>query len=167
MTISRRTTLKLIAILTVACVYSIIGLAGSNWPARAEGQVASKGSSSASSSGQADATRSQGRAPQANRIWGAGAGAAQAKSAGCLDCHNGIEDMHNGIINIGCTDCHGGDSSIRLGGGAAKGSAVYSDAESKAHVHPRNPEQWPNSANPRRSYTVLNQESPEFIRFVN
>src|SRR5215470_8667790 len=166
MTIGRRTALKLMAILIVAGVYSIICLAGSNWPARAAGQMASKGSSSASG-GQSDSTRSQGRAPQANRIWGAGAGVAQSKSAGCLDCHNGIEDMHNGIINIGCTDCHGGDSSVRLAGGAAKGSAAYSDAESKAHVHPRNPDEWPSSANPKRSYTLLNQESPEFIRFVN
>ena len=26
---------------------------------------------------------------------------------------------------------------------------------------------WPISANPRRSYTLLNREAPEFVRFIN
>ena len=38
---------------------------------------------------------------------------------------------------------------------------------STAHVRPRYPQVWPTSANPVRSYTLLNHESPEFIRFVN
>ena len=37
----------------------------------------------------------------------------------------------------------------------------------EAHVHPKHPEAWPGSANPQRSYTLLNHESPEFVRFVN
>ena len=37
----------------------------------------------------------------------------------------------------------------------------------QAHVQPRFPEAWRTSANPVRSYTLLNHESPEFIRFVN
>jgi len=37
----------------------------------------------------------------------------------------------------------------------------------QAHIRPRNPHLWPTSANPVRSYTLLNHESPEFIRFVN
>ncbi len=37
----------------------------------------------------------------------------------------------------------------------------------QAHVQPRFPEAWRSSANPVRSYTLLNHESPEFIRFVN
>ncbi|HLW67244.1 MAG TPA: hypothetical protein VKS79_18160, partial [Gemmataceae bacterium] len=36
-----------------------------------------------------------------------------------------------------------------------------------AHVWPRFPDAWPSSANPIRSYTLLNHESPDFIRFVN
>jgi hypothetical protein len=34
-------------------------------------------------------------------------------------------------------------------------------------VKPCNPQGWPTSGNPVRSYTLLNHESPEFIRFVN
>src|SRR5205807_6682763 len=37
----------------------------------------------------------------------------------------------------------------------------------KAHVHPRFPEAWRTAANPVRSYTLLNHETPEFVRFVN
>ena len=36
-----------------------------------------------------------------------------------------------------------------------------------AHVQPRFPEAWRTSANPVRSYTLLNHESPEFTMFVN
>ncbi len=79
---------------------------------------------------------------------------ADRKSRGCLTCHRGIEAMHrNTAIKIGCTDCHGGD---------AEATTIK-----KAHVQPRHPEQWPSSANPERSYTLLNEEKPEFIRFVN
>ena len=37
----------------------------------------------------------------------------------------------------------------------------------RAHVLPRYPDRWPSSANPKRTYTLLNKESPEFVRFVN
>src|SRR3546814_12904250 len=42
-------------------------------------------------------------------------------------------------------------------------------ARDKAHVLPRYPESWhyPSSANPKRTYTLLNREAPEFVRFVN
>jgi hypothetical protein len=154
MTLRRSTALKLIAVAIVACLYSAISFADSN-PQPARALASSTGSQQSASS------------EQPNKIWGAGAKEAQAKSAGCLDCHNGIEDMHNGAINIGCTDCHGGDPSVRLAQAAAKGSAAYAEAENKSHVHPRHPDEWPSSANPKRSYALLNQENPDFIRFVN
>ncbi|MGH7789693.1 MAG: multiheme c-type cytochrome [Candidatus Binatia bacterium] len=100
---------------------------------------------------------------------------ADAKSAGCLSCHAGIEPMHESTaVVIGCADCHGGDAQVNAGG-AATGTEAYAAAQRDAHVLPRHPEQWadPNdparisSANPVRSYTLLNHESPEFIRFVN
>ncbi|MCH8045290.1 MAG: hypothetical protein IID44_16385 [Planctomycetes bacterium] len=76
------------------------------------------------------------------------------KSRGCVRCHKGVTDMHTtGTVHLGCTDCHGGDASTL-------------DQE-KAHIRPRFPEAWSSSANPVRSYTLLNHESPEFIRFVN
>lgn len=78
----------------------------------------------------------------------------QAKSASCIGCHRGVGDPHcKSTLRIGCTDCHGGDASC-------------SDIN-RAHVRPRYPDAWPTSGNPARTYTLLNHESPEFIRFVN
>ncbi len=79
---------------------------------------------------------------------------ARQKSASCVTCHNDVGDMHPpGSVNLGCTDCHGGDAQAYTKEGA--------------HVRPRFGEVFATSANPVRSYTVLNHESPEFIRFVN
>ncbi|MBM3531463.1 MAG: hypothetical protein FJX60_00315 [Alphaproteobacteria bacterium] len=84
---------------------------------------------------------------------------AEAKSAGCLSCHSQTDDatMHvNPAVVLGCTDCHGGDATVR-------------DDKRRAHVLPKYPGPWkyPSSANPERSYTLLNRESPDYIRFVN
>ncbi len=56
-------------------------------------------------------------------------------------------------IEITCVDCHGGD-----------GTATDKD---RAHVRPQHRDVFASSANPKVSYTVLNDESPEFIRFMN
>ena len=80
---------------------------------------------------------------------------AHRKSAGCLECHNGIEEMHaSPNVVLGCIDCHGGN--------ATPGLTIK-----KAHVEPRNPIFWESSANPNDSSVLLNHESPEFIQFVN
>jgi hypothetical protein len=81
---------------------------------------------------------------------------AQRKSQGCMSakCHVGIEPMHvSPAVHLGCADCHGGDPG--------------STDKSVAHVTPRYPNLWPKSANPIRSYGLLNREKPEFVRFVN
>jgi len=96
----------------------------------------------------------------------------QAKSAGCKSCHlqSDASSMHgNPAIKLGCTDCHGGNSSVSLGAGLQRGSPQYQQAMDQAHVLPRFPKEWhyPSSANPERTYTLLNRESPEFIRFTN
>jgi hypothetical protein len=79
---------------------------------------------------------------------------ALAKSIGCVQCHHGVEDMHRkGTVRLGCCDCHGGDPNA--------------PTKECAHVAPRFPNAWPTSGNPVRSYTLLNHESPAFIRFVN
>jgi hypothetical protein len=79
---------------------------------------------------------------------------AQAKSAGCMGCHQTAHDPHyKDTLHIGCTDCHGGD--------AAAGTIE------RAHVPSRLTNVWRSSANPVRSYTALNHEDPAFIRFVN
>src|SRR5579863_1071844 len=55
---------------------------------------------------------------------------------------------------IGCIDCHGGNAAAA--------------SKEDAHVHPLYERDWPSSgALPVRSYAMLNDESPEFVRFVN
>ena len=79
---------------------------------------------------------------------------ADRKSKSCLKCHVGIESMHKSpAVKLGCTDCHGGDATA--------------NTMAKAHVMPRFEMRWPTSANPERTFTLLNEEKPEFIRFVN
>ncbi len=79
---------------------------------------------------------------------------AMAKSEGCIHCHTDVGHMHPvNSVQIGCTDCHGGNANCF-------------DIKS-AHVWPRFAPAWKDSANPVRSYTILNHESPEFIRFMN
>jgi hypothetical protein len=103
---------------------------------------------------------------------GAGHGkAAGANSESCVNCHQGIEPMHGlwrapdealpadaaqrGMDRQGltCVDCHGGN-----------GAAATREA---AHVQPRNKKIFSSSANPKDSYAALNEESPEFVRFMN
>ncbi len=79
---------------------------------------------------------------------------AYVKSWGCIQCHKNTGDMHKpGTTHLGCVDCHGGDATT--------------NNKWQAHVQPRFPDVWATSANPARSYTVLNHECPDFVRFVN
>ncbi|MCH2191226.1 MAG: hypothetical protein MK188_09905 [Gammaproteobacteria bacterium] len=50
-----------------------------------------------------------------------------------------------------------------------KYTAEYQGAMDIAHVQPTLPKTWhyPSSANPPHAYTILNTESPEYVRFVN
>src|SRR5208282_2159837 len=66
-------------------------------------------------------------------------------------------------------DCHGGDAHVTAPPGLKKTDAEYAAIRDRAHVLPLYPEAWnyPSSAKPKESYTLLNKESPEFIRFVN
>src|SRR6185295_4863273 len=71
---------------------------------------------------------------------------ADAKSAGCVSCHKGIEPMHvSGAVNLGCTDCHGGNASVMARGGVDP--ATDTDAKNRAHVLPLHPEVWKTSGN--------------------
>jgi hypothetical protein len=81
--------------------------------------------------------------------------AADAKSAGCIQCHAGVEPMHQAShVVLGCTDCHGGNPARNL-------------KKEQAHIQPLHKEFWKTSANPPNSNAWLNHESPEFIRFMN
>ncbi|HVK99945.1 MAG TPA: hypothetical protein VM553_09040 [Dongiaceae bacterium] len=95
-----------------------------------------------------------------------------AKSAGCLSCHTSTDQpsMHASEgVKLGCVDCHGGNAAISRNASDAPGSDAYKKALNDAHVQPLYPQAWhyPSSANPERSYSLLNHESPEFIRFIN
>ncbi|MEQ8955033.1 MAG: hypothetical protein RL120_12955, partial [Gammaproteobacteria bacterium] len=96
----------------------------------------------------------------------------ESKNAGCESCHTASDQktMHsNPAINLACVDCHGGDSSITLSSGITQGHPLYLAIMERAHVLPAYPEAagYPSSRNPERSYTLLNEESPEYVRFVN
>ena len=100
----------------------------------------------------------------------------QNKSAGCVSCHTESDSktMHQSqAIRLGCTDCHGGRADVfnpESGVVAAgHGSSNYNEARDQAHVLPNYPDAWhyPHSATPERTYTLLNRESPEFVRFIN
>ncbi|MFW6094284.1 MAG: hypothetical protein ACODAC_09945 [Pseudomonadota bacterium] len=93
-----------------------------------------------------------------------------AKSDGCVSCHTETDSktMHaNPAVKLGCTDCHGGDASVFAD--SERGTDAYVAAREAAHVLPRYPDAWeyPSSANPERTYTLLNDEAPEFVRFIN
>jgi hypothetical protein len=72
-------------------------------------------------------------------------------------------------VVLGCVDCHGGDATAMAPVGSEREAPEYSAVRDRAHVLPRYPGAWhfPSSANPERTYTLLNREAPEFIRFVN
>ncbi len=83
-----------------------------------------------------------------------GAEAAAVKSTSCIACHTDVGHMHPiNSVEIGCTDCHGGN-------------ANEMDIQ-KAHVPSNFPQAWRGGGNPVRSYTILNHESPDYVRFTN
>jgi hypothetical protein len=97
---------------------------------------------------------------------------ADAKSAGCVSCHTASDSasMHQtpGVI-LGCVDCHGGNEAVTAPAGLKKTDTQYAVLRDRAHVLPRYPLDWnyPSAANPKESYTLLNREAPEYVRFVN
>lgn len=79
---------------------------------------------------------------------------AASRSTGCLSCHTGAIDPHDSVaVNLSCVDCHGGNGTSLI--------------KEEAHPKPLHPERWTSAANPKQSYTLLNKESNEWIRFVN
>ncbi len=97
---------------------------------------------------------------------------ADAKSTGCISCHTKSDapSMHdNSAVLLGCADCHGGDATVKAPEGLAATDPQYATLRDHAHVLPRYPQDWnyPHSANPKESYTLLNKEAPEYVRFVN
>jgi len=95
-----------------------------------------------------------------------------AKSDGCYSCHTQTDEpsMHaTPAVMLGCVDCHGGNPTVRGNPELGFDHPDYEAAREAAHVLPKYPGEWhyPSSANPKRTYALLNKEAPEFIRFVN
>lgn len=77
-----------------------------------------------------------------------------AKSRGCLTCHEGIESDHGKAnLRIGCVDCHGGD-----------GAATEKD---RAHVPATDPALQGRTAVPPNYDAEWMQLSYDYVRFVN
>ncbi|MFZ1743378.1 MAG: hypothetical protein WAT93_11010 [Pontixanthobacter sp.] len=98
--------------------------------------------------------------------------AVAAKSDGCYSCHvkTDAPSMHaTPAVELGCVDCHGGNPAIMGNSEFEHDDPRYVAARELAHVLPSYPESWhyPSSANPKRTYSLLNRETPEFVRFVN
>ena len=94
----------------------------------------------------------------------------KAKSTNCISCHENSRDPHcKTTVRIGCTDCHGGDPNVirTIEGPGYPEREPYTPRLCPAAPIAKKPGAWRNSANPVRSYTLLNQESPDYIRFVN
>lgn len=111
---------------------------------------------------------------------------ADRESEVCLVCHTASDapTMHaNAAWYWSCVDCHGGtgrpaDILVEVKPGIGRERRPYSDEYlalmAASHVQPRFPGAWADpatekysSANPVRSYALLNYEDPDFIQFVN
>jgi hypothetical protein len=92
-----------------------------------------------------------------------------AFSKSCLACHSGTDShtMHETAVRLACVDCHGGKHDVPVPDGITPDDAKYRGYMRSAHVAPRNPELWPNSANPQVAAAATLAESPDFVRFVN
>ena len=102
---------------------------------------------------------------------------------GCTDCHGGNSQVRWQGGNIYAAKAEGGDKKADKKYKDKKGkkkdgkykkaykkySTEYRESIDSAHVQPTLPETWhyPSSANPPHAYTILNTESPEYVRFVN
>ena len=96
----------------------------------------------------------------------------EQKNDGCLSCPTKTDagTMHRSpAVTLGCVDCHGGNGGVKVPAIVKPNTYEYRAYLLKAHVLPRYPKSWnwPSSANPKRGYTLLNKEAPEYIRFVN
>jgi hypothetical protein len=95
---------------------------------------------------------------------------ADDKSAGCVSCHEPMDrkTMHrSSAVVIGCTDCHGGNPRAFRKDGQAMDTPEYDKIKLEAHVPASQPSLWHGPANPVRSYTLLNSEAFQYVRFVN
>ena len=80
-------------------------------------------------------------------------GSQPRRATAASSCHKTTRDPHPTPQSLSCADCHGGN-----------GTATTKE---EAHPRPRYPGRVATAANPHESYTLLNRERHEWIRFVN
>ncbi|MGK0439829.1 MAG: hypothetical protein ACJATK_002793, partial [Paracoccaceae bacterium] len=90
------------------------------------------------------------------------------KAAGVSEKIDAQSDNADSYSKDADSHSEGADSSGH-GKGHKEYKPDYRAAMDAAHVTPTLPKTWhyPSSANPAHAYTILNAESPEFVRFVN
>ncbi|WP_370335949.1 hypothetical protein [Parvularcula marina] len=99
---------------------------------------------------------------------------------GCTDCHGGDASVFWNGGEVPVRSVKGHETSYGSAFAEEKVSKdghddfdekhpEFAETRNRAHVLPTYPETWhfPHSANPERSYALLNKEAPEFVRFVN
>jgi len=95
---------------------------------------------------------------------------ADMKSDGCVSCHVPMDNktMHrSSAVVLGCADCHGGNASVMRDKSLEMDTPEYDRLKDAAHVPATLPAAWQGPANPVRSYTILNTEAYQYVRFVN
>ena len=110
--------------------------------------------------------------------------ASPAVVLGCTDCHGGDatvrwdgepeephykHKLHKESDQLGPVHESASIGRLTYENPIPEYSDHYQSYIDRAHVQPTLPETWhyPSSTNPRASYALLNEESPEFVRFVN
>ncbi len=95
----------------------------------------------------------------------------QAKllNASCVACHTETDSdtMHQASIVLACVDCHGGNTDVKVPAGITASDLRYDIFKYRTHVQPKLKNFWKSSANPEIPGARTNQESVDYIRFVN
>ncbi|MFN4242639.1 MAG: hypothetical protein ACK4PI_05320 [Tepidisphaerales bacterium] len=93
-------------------------------------------------------------------------------ASSCTACHTGYDtqheqSMHPRNVLLTCTDCHGGDPKVEVPRDIDRAHPRYDALMKAAHPTPRLPKLWTSAANPPIPGAHTQQESPDYIRFVN
>ncbi|HEY7546489.1 MAG TPA: hypothetical protein VID27_16485, partial [Blastocatellia bacterium] len=86
--------LKLTLIVAAVCLYGFVSFADTSKTPKEKSN-----SKKTDSKKEVKKEAAKEAAPQEAKLWGMSAEEALRHSVGCNDCHNGIEDIHGGVVN--------------------------------------------------------------------